>query len=185
MSKKYYYFCASLPSLSFGDKPPMTYDKFLEDAKDLLDPDHFSAVQAILTDNTMEVKSRVYDRWRRFEHDLYNQLAWLRSKEAGKPPMQYVRGDFNVRGDIILIVEQAMRETNPLKTAQFFDKARWWVLDELGKRHYFDYDFIVTYAIKLRILYRYEAIRSDEGEQKFNAFKDEDLVSQALAAERI
>jgi hypothetical protein len=57
----------------------------------------------------------------------------------------------------------AILNASPLDAEKALDETRWKALDELATGHYFDLDFLISYALKLRILERWEKIQGAEG----------------------
>jgi len=51
------------------------------------------------------------------------------------------------------------------------DQAKWQKLDALVQGHFFDFEFILVYGIKLKILERYQEVGSDKGYENFEELK--------------
>ena len=57
----------------------------------------------------------------------------------------------------------AAMQASPLEAEMALDELRWKALEDLGTGHPFDLDALIAYACQLRILQRWEQIRSTEG----------------------
>lgn len=182
MPNKYYYFTASLQTLIFGEKAPISVEDFLIDAHRLLAEKDFIQVQAIIEGSSQISGSKLFDQWNSFNHQLCNQLVVARAKEVKQDSNKYTRGDVVEESALAALIDQAMKEENPVKAEQLLDRARWQFLDDYTNQSYFDFDIVLAYAIKLTILTRYEAIASEQGREIFQEYKNFDAVSRALNA---
>jgi hypothetical protein len=72
----------------------------------------------------------------------------------------YIRPETYTGPPLAPVVSAAAADPSLLEGERLLDEARWKVLDELAKDHYFDLDVLISYAYKLLILHRWERIRS-------------------------
>lgn len=98
---------------------------------------------------------------RSYETCLRNDIVRIRASRKRIDPLPYLRTveDNPYYSDHTAI--NAQRATTPLESAKVLDQARWQVLDDLAMGHYFDIDLLITYAFKLSILERWDAIREN------------------------
>jgi len=165
MDRAYYYFAASLPTLSFEGEPPLSADDFLQDCRRLLDPRDYRLIEEILTKDEYIGSSGngVYDAWARFDRGFRNELTWVRAERAGKEPADYIRGDRYSDPYFSEMIQQALKEDNLLEAEKILDRYRWNFLDDLQTKNAFNFGFILIYGLKLKILLRYERIDSPKG----------------------
>lgn len=99
-------------------------------------------------------------RWRDFDGVLRNELVKIRAARKKIDPAKYLRYAGFTDPSIAHIALHAHRAPSILEAEKILDEARWRFLDELAVGHYFDMDFLVTYAIKLLILERWERVNT-------------------------
>jgi hypothetical protein len=58
----------------------------------------------------------------------------------------------------------AYRSASILEAEKILDQARWNFLDALSFGHYFDFDYLLVYGLKLKILERWEKIQKADKE---------------------
>ena len=173
MSNKYYYLIASLPLLEFGMKPPLSSEDFLTECKKLLALQDYALVKKVLEpgDLTRPSNNKFLSQWMNFIQNFRNELAWIRSTEANKDPANYIRGQRIDDPNIVDLLAPAVEAEDPLSAEKLLDSARWQNLDELSQWHYFDLELLIVYAIKLKILERYQEIESPKGKELFAEYK--------------
>ena len=173
MSTAYYYFAATLPLLEFGAQLPMSFEAFLEDCERLLSPKDFRELQSVVSDtgNHALCDNAVLREWQKFLHNLRNEGACRRASAMGKDPSKYMRGERTTDPAAHHILSEVRKSTNPLAAEKLIDEAKWQKLDELVHCHFFDFEFILVYAVKLKILERYSTIASLGGQEIFEEYK--------------
>ncbi len=173
MRKAYYYFSTSLPSICFEDMPPMTIRKFMEDCQRLLWEKDYAHVYQLIIENGEGVQSNnnVINAWIKFEQEFRNEIARYRAEKANKDPQDHMRGGMGSTPYLVEIINEAGKMTNLIEAEKLLDKTRWEYLDELVSGHYFDFEYVLIYGLKLRILERYTIINSSKGKELFNEIK--------------
>ena len=178
MGHPYYYLVASLPTLEFEGKAPMSVESFLEDCRRLLAQDDFSLMQDLLVKGVGEaetdhpfLKSLV-----EFETRLRNEAAWFRSSRLHKDPSLYIRGTRSFEPSLTEVIHQASKSLNPLETQRQLDRCVWLFWDEALTGHYYDIEVLFIYGLKLKMLERYQAYASaDKGREIFEKLKAVEL----------
>jgi hypothetical protein len=167
MSRNYYYFSASLPLLSFGTKPPISDERFLEQAAQFLSPGAASLIanaRLIPPEQDGSAESALVE-WLRFENSLRNETAKFRAKKLNRDPKDYCRGDYLPDPYLAALVAEAAEEDDPLQVERRIDLARWEKLEEIELLHYFDLHFLIVYFLKLQLLNKWQAIREEKGRE--------------------
>lgn len=169
-----YYLVASLSMLEFGSKPPLSSKEFLNECERLLPDGDYRKIARAMSDDDEE---RPGDgdtllRWKRFSHNFRNELAWFRAVEANRDPSEYLRGERAGEPEVVDALAEAVKAVDPLIAEKILDQMLWRKIDELAVQHYFDVDFLITYALKLKILERYQAVDSPAGEKIFEKIKE-------------
>jgi len=170
----YYYLVASLPTLEFGANPPLTTEEFLSQCVQHLSRPDLSVIQKIIQQEKADtdMKNIFFKQWEGFNHNIRNEMAYFRARRAGKDPAVYVRGERSTDPLYAELVAEASKGNDPLATEKIFDRRRWQFLDDQVRFHYFDLDILMVYALKLKILERYQAIASAKGKAIFLEYKN-------------
>ncbi len=173
MNRLYYFLVASLPTLDFGVTPPISSNDLLDKCHRELTKDELDILTPILTQDEADivVDHDLFKKCQAFNHHLRNEIAYFRSQRAGKDPALYLRGERLADPFFVEVINQAAKSINPLEAEKILDRQRWQFLDDVGRFEYFSFNFLVTYALKLIILERYEAIGSPQGRAVFEQYK--------------
>ncbi len=174
----YYFLVASLPALQFNQKPPLSSHGLLERCQSQLAKEDYHLVDEIIKKETVKMKHNhhVLLKWNEFNHHFKNELAYFRAKRAGKDPHLYLRG---ARPDDVFFrntIDQALQAEDPLSAEKVFDHSRWDYLDNLQRFEYFNMPYLICYALKLKILEKYEKIDSPSGRALFGEYKNIEVV---------
>jgi len=171
----YYYLVAQLPSLTYGQTPPMPPKAFKELVKPLLtaedsafldmvglDPQHYA-------ERAPACGSDFIDGWREWERALRLNLARgraLKAKREGsvtaEPPA--------LPTDAVSAAARALAENDsPLEAEITLDKARWSAIDSLLGYEYFDRNTVFAYLLKLLILQRRASFQTETGFSEYKS----------------
>ena len=183
----FYYFCASLPSLTPGKSPKMSVADFDGLAREQVSPAEFELLrQCSLTvgrdPGESAGKPPVLAEMIRFEQYLRTRIAQRRSvkeddKAAALPdPAEYF-------SEVDLGVAQAAAAADPAEREKLIDRIRWRRLDDLEVGHEFDFEQLCIYRMRLSILDKYRSRNADAGREIFNAAVDR-ISSEAPAPEQ-
>jgi len=181
----YYYLVSQLPSLVYGQKPPMLPEAFKELAKPVLSAEDAALLDTISLDpapygehpspgityaeQTPSSGSDFIDGWREWERALRLNLARQRAvkvKREGaalaEPPV--------IPADAAAAAHGAMTVVDsPLEADIFLDKARWSAIDALQGVDYFDRNTVFAYLLKLLILQRRAAMQPETGFSEYKS----------------
>jgi hypothetical protein len=166
MAALYPYLVASLPMLHFPMKPPFSYERFCELCCSFISEKDCQVLRILpLPDQYPDKmkKNPVIRRRADFETALRNELVRVRAQKKHLDPAAYLRPDGSGSSSLVSAVLAATVTPSVLDAEKVLDEMRWKALDELAAGHYFDLDFLITYAAKLLILERWENIRNAEG----------------------
>ncbi len=172
---KYYYFAASLPMLSLEGKLPFSKEVFLSDCQRLMDPQDFSLVRSLLEDDArpVDTNNAFYKEWVENVRKFRNEMVFYRAAKTSKDPYAYMRGTRYPEPYFVEVIEHASKSANPLSAEKMMDYVQWQFLDNLSVGHYFDFEFLMSYALKLKILERYDAFNSSKGKEAFDDMANE------------
>jgi hypothetical protein len=168
METSYYYFIASLPALYFDAAPPMSSEEFLADSAAWISPNEYAVLRALaagLPGCDMHLAGR---QWLAWDNGFRNAITVARATRLNRDPQQYQRGTGVADAYTRAAVQELIKGDDPLGTERGIDRQRWKYLDELSATHQFDFHVIFSYFLKLRILERWAALDTDQGEKMLN-----------------
>ena len=163
MPSYYTYLISSLPYLTFNAKPPFSLE-------DLFDTCLYSVSEVDLEKvkeavNTPDYQVSLKDtpllkEWHHFNLALRNELVRARSARMKADPLKYLRSEAYLSAAVKHVAMSAYRNQNILESEKSLDLERWRFLDEVSAGHHFDIDSLITYALKLKILIRWDKVYS-------------------------
>lgn len=147
--------------LHFGAKPPFSFEKFLGDCQEFISEQDFALLKNLpltIDEYDKRLKNVAIEKWLAFDTALRNELVKIRAEMKKIEPEKFLRPGAIFNLAISHTAMAAHRNPAILEAEEIMDQARWEVLDELSFGHYFDIDFLIIYAYKLKILERWEKI---------------------------
>ena len=164
----YYYFISTLPSLAFGEKPPMTSADFLKNSREWISDADWHSLKAIVESCENTAKNDIEIQWGNWEETLRNSLAAARAAKLGKDQAPYLIKSGSADSQMRSAVQEAVKEENQQKAEETIDKLKWSFLDEISATHSFDFNIALSYVLKLRILERWAALDEETGKEALN-----------------
>ena len=164
MPNYYIYLLSSLPMLSFGTPPPLSFEKLADSCKGLIPDEDIGTLREAAIPSGAQcgaAGNKTLMKWRSFDIMLRNELVKIRSLRKKADPLKYLR-----RGgcpELIYashIAINACRKPSILEAEKALDLERWHELDELALGHYFDLDALIIYAYKLLMLEKWNRINT-------------------------
>jgi len=182
MGTAYYYFAASLPMIEFGMKLPVSILEFLLDSERLLSAGDFADMQKALSEEppAQTARNALLRKWIQFLHHFRNEMVWFRATQANQDPLDHMRGERTTELFVREALNQAGKSADPLTAEKILGRALWQKLDELLQGHYFDFEFLIIYGMKLKILDRFRQIESPRGEEIFKEFKSQSFINEEV-----
>ena len=182
MSREYYYFVATLPSIYFDSKAPMKTESFLDDCDYQLSPRDSGLVRDLLEgDPTQNNVTEACALWTDFNNMFKNQMSCCRAKKMGKDPYSFMRGERTSSAELEALTIEALKEDNLIDGERAIDKRYWEYLDELEGPYFFDLTNIIVYGLKLKILEKYNRIASEEGAKILEEYKNIEMIKGAYS----
>jgi hypothetical protein len=167
----HYYLVASLPTLTFGEKPPFTLDRFRSMVHGVLTPEEERDL-ALVLDGRDGGSDAFVDEWREASKGIELAVVKGRIARACRLGEDCPQEAGVVAGYAGQRVEAAFEMETPLETELEIDRVRWLVLDELTRLAPFAFKQILAYAVRLFILERWAAMREEEGLSRVEEFVD-------------
>jgi hypothetical protein len=163
MPDLYPYVVASLPMLHFGMKPPFSTERFLEMCHTFIPDDDYRLLSSLPGPGEYPLRGkshRAIRRWVEFDTALRNDLARIRAARFRREGGADLRPEGAREASLAPAVTAAALLASPLDAERALDELRWKALGELATGHPFDLDTLVAYACQIRILERWERIRT-------------------------
>lgn len=164
---------SSLPMLNFSSRPPFGLEDFLAKCKGLI-PEAGSeflrdaCYQEVFILTAGETATGILGKWINFEIALRNELARGRARRKKIDVLKFIHLPDEPEAYISHIAMSAYRSSSILEAERILDKARWDFLESLSLGHYFDFDFLLVYLLKLKILDRWDKVQKADKEYLFN-----------------
>ncbi|MBI5415752.1 MAG: DUF2764 family protein [Candidatus Omnitrophica bacterium] len=156
---------------------PLTIEAFREDCRRLLTEKDYALMERLWApDQTLPIPvpgtgNRVLDAWLHFDRGFRNELAWYRADHLNKDPLKYLRGARTLVSSPVEDIQRALKMDDLREAEKILSKARWQFLEELGMEHYYDFEGVFIYYLKLEILKRHQEYGSPEGRNRLQEIK--------------
>jgi len=164
----YPYFISTLPSLTFGETPPMSCEEFIENSREWISPDDWQGLKSAAFNRENQIKNPAGIQWKNWEETLKNYLAAARAAKLGKDQTPYLSKSGSADSLMRSAVQEAVKAENQQKAEEVVDKLRWSFLDELSATHSFDFNVALSYLLKLKILERWASLDEETGKEALN-----------------
>jgi len=154
MSNKYHYLVCSLPYLELEKEAPITADIFLSECGKWLTVREMSVLMNTDVED-FEIKKddpKIMRDWKFFDLSLRGLLASARASLKGSR-----------QGKIPDEIKDVFDQPDPLMMEKRLAGKRWEYLDESGFGNYFDFNYLMLYLLKLRVIERLSLFDKDKG----------------------
>lgn len=151
--------------LHFTVNPTISLEVFLDRCAQLIPEKDLDLIkQAISTDAyALDLpQNNILLKWKEFDLALRNELARARAARKKINSERFLRPGAPFDINITHIAQASLRQNSILESERYLDLERWQLLDKLAMGHYFDFDFLLIYALKLAILDRWVKIGNSD-----------------------
>jgi len=166
-----YFFTASLPEIQFGNEPPVSTAGFDAEACNWLSAAECRKLSCItLPDRPGDIPAdlpAVYRDFFRFEIALRAKIAKRRADRLGAAAEIPEADEFY--SEIDRAIAAATAAEDPAEREDIIDRARWEYLEELDTTHFFDFDHLCLYRLKLQIVEKRQFRLAEAGKKNFAA----------------
>ena len=152
--------------IAFDGEMPFSVEQFMENARRLLSVSDSRDAMIALRLESGEAHNAMLKTWQDFERALKNEIAVARAVQRQQNPVNVVRGERMFDQEITGALTQASKAETPMDAEKILMRLQWNRLDELSLNKGFSIEFILAYAVKLKILERLNAFKSEEGGRK-------------------
>ena len=172
MPAYYTYLISSLPMLNFFARAPFTTEDFFTKCKNLIPEKEFEILRGVGGQDICSLASQgsgSLRHWANFEIALRNELVAARAARKKIDALKFLRPGPSPQAEISHLAMAAYRSASILEGERILDQARWNFLEALSSGHYFDFDYLLVYGLKLKILERWDKIQKADKEHLLNA----------------
>ena len=146
------YLMCSLPSLSFGQSPPITMEEFREMAKNQLTARQFRMVEKMTMQDANEIEGKQRPKSVKvMQESLHEDLLKIRKAQAAG---RQAKPDH---------LPESLLENNPLDREMQIMRWQWEKLDAITVGKAFTLADVVVYKMKLELLLRTTSFNAEKG----------------------
>lgn len=148
------YLMCSLPSLSFGQSPPIALEEFMSIARSQLSARSYKMLEQVSL-QYMENKDnkRKLKRVTALMDDLQQDLSEIRKARAQNRQPRPAQ------------LPESVMDTNPLDREKQIILWQWEKLDAIESGKALSFDEVIVYRLKLQLLYRLHSFNAERGAQ--------------------
>ena len=157
--------------LNFSSRPPLSLEDFFTKCKGLIPEAEIALLRNVCDNHDGSLFVTATDnlsKWLKFEIALRNELVRARAARKKIDPLKFIRFPDDPEAYISHVAMVAYRSISVLEAEKILDQERWNFLESLSFGHYFDFDFLLVYVLKLKILERWDKIEKADKEHLFN-----------------
>jgi len=157
--------------LQFFAKVPFSLEIFFNKCKNLIPDKEFEILRSACGTNNFFLdiqNNNSLKQWASFEIALRNELVHARASRKKIDPLKFLHLPDAPQAQISHVAMAAYRSTSIWEAEKMLDQARWNFLEDLSLGHYFDFDYLLIYGLKLRILERWDKIQKADKEYLLN-----------------
>jgi len=145
------YLISSLPSLAFGQSPPISLESFHSEAKEQLSADKFDKLQMMDLKDLSKNESGKMKSFVDLIEQMHNDMIEIRNAKKSKSQ------------PIVSVLPKSILEQNPLEREKSIMKWQWEHLTSIDFGETFSFTEVLVYKIKLQILHRLDSFEAKKG----------------------
>ncbi|MBN1524529.1 MAG: DUF2764 family protein [Spirochaetales bacterium] len=170
----FYFFLSSLPFLQFTVKPDISLSSFLDEAAYHTSVAEYEELKAMTADTFGGKKYTCQSaaKFIAFETTLRNRLAVLRAGRMKEDAEKYLK-DTSTETTAELAARAAFEESNPLKAEEILYRARFVFLENMESGHFYDFDALALFALKLKVVERFHRFDAEKGKELYQKIQKE------------
>lgn len=180
----YYYLAASLPTLSLDQPAPLTSQRFRAFCDGQLATGDAAGLAELDAAPDAPVRHPFVTLWRGREAWLRNTIVRARAARLQSPAERWIRADSDADAFVQHGVHLALARPDPLEREMALDSLRWQVLDELAGVNPFAAAAILAYAVRLRLVERWNRLRATDGTEALQAALQQDWLGERSTPQR-
>ncbi len=159
------YLISSLPSLTFGQSPPISLENFHNEAKEQLSSKKFEKLLKLDLKNINHETPRSLNRFIEAIEKLHTDFVEIRNAKA------------NERSLKLTTLSKVMIEQNPLEREKSIMKWQWEQLTNIDVGETFTFTEVLVYKLKLQILHRLHSFQPEKGREILESVVEQAEIS--------
>lgn len=171
----FFYFMSSLPMLRWGEKPSISYGKFIDQCRSLLADGLASEIAELklLPGDSTQGMSPVALAWHDFEVFLRNTVGAIRRNRMRKAnAVLSIHGTGYLSSMDIRKLEEIMALQSPLERENALDLFRWRFLDGISGDFAYSRGAVEIYALRLLLLEKQTSRQYEAGKAAFDSMME-------------
>lgn len=145
------YLISSLPSLTFGQLPPISLDNFHSEAKEQLSSKIYNKLLELNLNNKIDTKIEKLKKFAEVIEQLKSDIFEIRNAKKSD------------RSPAVATLPKTVLEQNPLEREKSIMKLQWEELSNLNTGEIFTVTEVFVYKLKLQILHRLNSFNAKKG----------------------
>lgn len=167
----YYYFAASLPSVTLDAAPPLSLAQFLNRCREHLNADDLAAVRLLAEGADSPAPHAFVQAWLERETLLRNALVRIRAARLRCEAAPYLHPIEASDSSLDKAVADALARPTPLERELELDRVRWNQAAQLAGFNPFSMDALFAYTLKLKLAERWASLNEQAGRDKIHAIE--------------
>jgi len=176
---EYYYFAATLPSLTMDAPPPLSLEDYRALCREYLRATDSRTLEDLLDPSGPASEHPFVRRWREEETQLRNALVKRRAETLNRDGTEALREQQDYDSAVEDAAANAFLQRTPLIREQALDRFRWQQIEALAGFDPFSAESLFAYGLKLQLVERWAGIEDTEGRKKFEALVARDPESSS------
>lgn len=162
----YYYLISSLPTVTLGERPYYSSEEFMNLCSQWIDKSNVEKLSRLtLNPKDANKNNSFIKNWYRYEKILRNSSAKNRALKLNLDPLPYLKPENKIFPDIERGVQDSFATVNPLTKEMALDRIRWGVIDFLETGHFFDFEKLCAYKLRLLICEKWDVRKRGRGQE--------------------
>ena len=158
----YYSLVSSLPILNLDFSECMSEKEFINSCSCHLSDQEMSIIKNLLNNKRIS-ENKFLDKYYNLETQIKNSILKIRCQKYSIDPKSLTNQHTGYSGSIDDALNKAYSLENPLLIEMEIDKIFFNALNDLVENNFFSFSKIISYALQLKIVSRWNKMNDDEG----------------------
>ena len=177
----YYYLVATLPSLTFGTPPELSFDAFRTLCAEHLSPGDTAVFDRAFGEDPDSCSHPFVARLRERDRQIRNATARARAARRSADATPFLREHTGYDVHTENAVGSAFAQGTPLQRETALDRLRWDAIEEFQGHDPFSMTALLAYGFRLRIAERWAAMDEETGTRTLDVLM-KNLMDEPMAA---
>jgi hypothetical protein len=165
-----------------GEAPPISKSGFLSSCSGIIPGDEWSDLEAVFDERLDELRSPAGIRWRQVDTQLRNTIVHARATRWKCDHRRFTKVHVGFSGAVERIIVEAFNEKDPQRREAVLDRGRWSLAEDLSVLEPHSFSRLFTYAVQLKIVERWSAMKPEAGKERMEVFIDSQVDESSETA---